>query len=126
MKCAFGVASGKFLGFTVHKKGIDLDPAKAKATRDMEPSKMTKQLKSFLGRTSYIRIFILALAKLLEPLQRLVKKDAPFQWTKEQQVAFQRIKDVVGSSPTMVSLVKGLPLTMYLTLTNKSIGALLT
>lgn len=31
LKCVFGVSSGKFLGFTVHRKGIDLDPTKAKA-----------------------------------------------------------------------------------------------
>ena len=28
-KCAFGVSSGKFLGFLVHNRGIDIDPAKA-------------------------------------------------------------------------------------------------
>ena len=29
MKCAFGVSTGKFLGFLVHHKGISVDPAKA-------------------------------------------------------------------------------------------------
>ena len=28
LKCMFGVASGKFLGFVVHHKGIDVDPVK--------------------------------------------------------------------------------------------------
>lgn len=46
LKCAFGVSSGIFLGFTVHRQGIDLDPTKAEAIRDMEPPKSTKQLKS--------------------------------------------------------------------------------
>lgn len=27
----------KFLGFTMHRKGIELDLAKVKATQDMEP-----------------------------------------------------------------------------------------
>lgn len=57
LKCAFGVSLGKFLGFTVHRKCINLDPSKAKAIRDMKPHKTTKQLKSFLGRVSYIRRF---------------------------------------------------------------------
>lgn len=55
LKCSFGVSSGRFLGFTVHRKAINLDAAKAKAIRDMEPPKSTKQLKSFLGRVSYKR-----------------------------------------------------------------------
>ena len=31
LKCAFGVSSGKFLGFLVHRRGIDVDLAKAMA-----------------------------------------------------------------------------------------------
>ena len=31
LKCAFGVSSGKFLGFLVHRRGIDVDPTKATA-----------------------------------------------------------------------------------------------
>jgi hypothetical protein len=28
LKCAFGVSSGKFLGFIVHEKGIEINPKK--------------------------------------------------------------------------------------------------
>jgi hypothetical protein len=28
LKCAFGVSAGKFLGFIVHKKGVETDPKK--------------------------------------------------------------------------------------------------
>ena len=31
LKCAFGVTSGKFLGFVVRKDGIEIDPDKVKA-----------------------------------------------------------------------------------------------
>ena len=37
LKCAFGVSSGKFLGFLVHSRGIDVDPAKATAIATMRP-----------------------------------------------------------------------------------------
>lgn len=39
LKCAFGVSSGKFLGFVIHHKGIDIDPTKAKLIQDMSPPK---------------------------------------------------------------------------------------
>jgi hypothetical protein len=26
LKCAFGVSAGKFLGFIIHDKGIEIDP----------------------------------------------------------------------------------------------------
>ena len=32
LRCAFGVTTGKFLGFLVHQRGIDVDPSKVQAT----------------------------------------------------------------------------------------------
>ncbi|KAI0529371.1 hypothetical protein KFK09_001920 [Dendrobium nobile] len=43
-KCAFGVASGKFLGFIVTHRGIEANPEKIKALRDMMPSKNIKKV----------------------------------------------------------------------------------
>ena len=36
-KCAFGVSSRQFLGFLVHQHGIQVDPAKIKAIRELIP-----------------------------------------------------------------------------------------
>lgn len=90
VKCASAASSGKFLGFTLHKKGINLNLAKAKAIRVIEPPKMVKQLKLFLGRVSYIPRFITTLAELLKPFQKHLKKYVSFKWDKEQEVAFQK------------------------------------
>jgi len=46
LKCAFGVSSGKFLGFLVHTRGIDVDLAKATAIATMKPPATMKELKS--------------------------------------------------------------------------------
>ena len=64
MKCAFGVSAGKFLGFVVHHKGISVDPAKAIAIATMKRPTMVRELKSFLGRVSYIRRFMPGLASV--------------------------------------------------------------
>ena len=50
LKYAFGVSSGKFLGFLVHSKGIDVDLAKTKAIVTLKPPAKVKELKSFLGK----------------------------------------------------------------------------
>ena len=50
LKCTFGVSSRKFLGFLVHSRGIDVDPAKATAIATMRPPVTIKELKSFLGK----------------------------------------------------------------------------
>ena len=46
LKCPFLVTAGKFLGFLVYQKGIDVDPLKVKAIVAMKPSTLIKELKS--------------------------------------------------------------------------------
>ena len=48
-KCAFGVASGKFLGFMVSHRGIDANPEKIKAILDMKPPQNVKEVQSLTG-----------------------------------------------------------------------------
>ena len=53
LECAFRVSSGKFLGFLVHNRGIDVDLAKAMAIATIKPPATVKDLKSFLvGKVS--------------------------------------------------------------------------
>ena len=69
---------GKFLGFLVHGKGIDVDLAKATAIATMKPPATIKELKSFLGKVSYIRRFILDLAPIPLAFTKLLKKGQSF------------------------------------------------
>ena len=43
-KCAFSVASGKFLGFMVSQKGIKANPEKVKAILNMTSHKIVKEV----------------------------------------------------------------------------------
>ena len=36
-KCAFGVTTGKFLGFMVSQKGIEVNPEKIRVIMELEP-----------------------------------------------------------------------------------------
>ena len=78
LKCAFGVLAGKFLGFLVYQRGIDVDPSKAQAIATMKPLTTVKELKSFLGKLSHIRRFIPDLAALTVAFTPLLKKGRPY------------------------------------------------
>ena len=43
-KCAFGVVSGKFLGFMVSQRGIEANPEKVKAILNMTSPKTVKEV----------------------------------------------------------------------------------
>ena len=78
LKYAFGVTTRKFLGFLVHQRGIDVDPSKVQAITTMKPPATLTQLKSFLGKLSYIRWFIPGLAAFTATFAPLLKKGKPF------------------------------------------------
>nr|XP_027122911.1 uncharacterized protein LOC113739775 [Coffea arabica] len=92
-KCAFGAPAGKLLGFIVSKKGIEIDPAKIKAIREMPVPRTQKDVKSFLGKINFIGRFIAQLTHTCEPLFKLLKKNVSLQWNEECQQAFDKIKD---------------------------------
>ena len=48
-KCAFGVLSGKFLGFMVSQRGIEANPDKIQAILNMEPPRNVKEVQSLIG-----------------------------------------------------------------------------
>ncbi|XP_075633744.1 uncharacterized protein LOC142606246 [Castanea sativa] len=125
MKCAFRVSVGKFLGFLVHHKGISVDPAKAMAIATMKRPTTTRELKSFLGRASYIRRFVPGLASVTSGLSKLLKKGTEFTWGAEQQEAFRRIQQIMNCLPTLQAPVRGRPLLLYLASNSQAIGALL-
>ena len=125
LNCVFGVALGKFLRFVAHRKGIDVGSAKIQAIKSMPSPTTLKDLKTFLGKVSYIRRFMPALAEISYPLHQLMKKGVPYGWGQVHEEAIQKIKGILISPQTMTTPVKGLPMMLYLTSTSRSIRALL-
>ena len=75
-KSAFGVTSGKLLGFMVSKRGIEVDSKKVKAIVSMSTPRNLKQLRSLQGKINSIRRFISQLGDKCRPFTYLLKKDA--------------------------------------------------
>ncbi|XP_057246772.1 uncharacterized protein LOC130589519 [Beta vulgaris subsp. vulgaris] len=97
LKCAFGVTSGKFLGFIVRHRGIEID---------QEPKNL-KELRGLQGRLAYIRRFISNLAGRCHHFSHLMKKDAPFKWDDSCKKAFESIKKYLSSPPVLGAPIKG-------------------
>ncbi len=76
-KCVFAVTSGKLLGYIVSRRGIEVDPSKAKAIMGMPPPKTEKEVRALLGILQYISRFIAQLTPICEPIFKLLRKNAP-------------------------------------------------
>ncbi|KAM1535828.1 hypothetical protein ACFX1Z_014792 [Malus domestica] len=125
LKCAFGVTSGKFLGFIVKHRGIEVDQSKIKVIQSMPEPRNLHELKSLQGRLAFIRRFISNLAGRCQPFSRLMKKDVPFVWDKACNNAFESIKKYLSSPPVLGAPVPGKSLILYIAAQESSVGALL-
>nr|CAB3504402.1 unnamed protein product [Digitaria exilis] len=73
-KCEFWLESVKFLGHTVSKDGISVDPAKVQEVLDWQPPTSVHEIRSFLGLAGYYRRFIPDFSRIAKPMTALLKK----------------------------------------------------
>ena len=83
------------LGHMVGLRGIRPSPSKIQGVFQATAPKNQSEVRGFLGLTSYLRNYVPHLAEISEPLTRLTRKDQPYVWAEEQQLAFQEVKEAV-------------------------------
>jgi hypothetical protein len=86
LKCTFGVASGRFLGFVVHEHDIQIDPKKIESIGKIGEPVCKKDVQKLPGKINYLHRFISNLAGQVESLLPLVrlKHEEEFTWGSEQ------------------------------------------
>nr|XP_016446069.1 PREDICTED: uncharacterized protein LOC107771239 [Nicotiana tabacum] len=124
-KYAFGVPTGKLLGFIVNHCGIELEPSKIKAIKDVPPLKSKKEVMSFLGRLNYISRFIAQSTIICESNIKMLRKDVVMSWTEECKKAFDKIKEYLSKSPVLVLPEPWRPLLLYLSVLDGVFGCVL-
>lgn len=87
-KCHFAAKEVIFLGHLISKQGIQVDPNKTKIIDTFPIPKKIKDIRSFLGMCNYYRRFIKSFSTLVEPLNKLLRKDEDFIWTEDLSNCF--------------------------------------
>ncbi|EXX64785.1 gag-pol fusion protein [Rhizophagus irregularis DAOM 197198w] len=98
-KCHFAAAEHQFLGHVVGKEGVKPDPEKVNKMVNYPEPQNIRELRKVLGLFSYYRRFIKDFAKVADPMYKLLKKDAPYEWTNLQQKAFENLRDKLTTAP---------------------------
>jgi len=57
-KCSFGISSGKFLGYMVTYRGIEVNPDQIKAINNLQPPRNPKKVQKLTGMTAALNQFI--------------------------------------------------------------------
>jgi len=73
-KCSFRVGSGKFLGYMVTHKGIEVSPDQIRAIHSMQPPRNPKEVQKLTGMIAALNRFISCLADKCRPFFLLLNK----------------------------------------------------
>ena len=122
-KCAFGVSTGKFLGFIVNHRGIEANLDKIKALLDMPSPSGIKEVQRLIGRIAALSRFVSRVSDKCQSFFQVLKK--AFQWDEKCEEAFTALKTYLSSPPILVSPVEGELLTLYLAVSDFSTSAVL-
>ena len=100
-KCEFNKTSITFLGHKIDHNGIQPDPEKTQAIRDMRAPTTVLELRRFLGMVNQLGKFIAHLANLTQPLRGLLSKSTEWVWGPDQREAFTRVKEELATTTTL-------------------------
>ena len=87
-KCSFGVGSGKFLGYMVTHRGIEMNLDQIKAINNLQPPRNPKEVQKLTGMMAALNRFISRSADRCRPFFFLLHKWKEFEWTDECVLAF--------------------------------------
>ncbi|KAL5561422.1 hypothetical protein UlMin_031169 [Ulmus minor] len=124
-KCAFGVSSGKFLGFMINHRGIEANPAKIQALLDMEPPRKIKEVQRLTGRIVALNRFISRATDRYKPFFQALRKGKDFIWTADCEQSFQDLKSYLGRPPFLSKPHEGDSLILYLAVSKGAVSSAL-
>ena len=84
-KCHFCKTKVIFLGHIVSAEGVSTDPSKIKAMKDWPIPRNVKEVRSFLGLTSYYRKCIYIYTDKSKTLHKIIEKNQKCTWTEDCQ-----------------------------------------
>ena len=103
-KCSFGVGSGKFLGYMVTHRGIEVSPNQIKAIHNMQPPRNPKEVQKLTRMIAALNRFISRSADRCQPFYLLMNKWKGFEWSEDCALAFQQLKEYLSGHPSCPAL----------------------
>lgn len=91
-----------YLGHIISGNGIKADPKKIDCmVKFPKPTTLT-EVQRFLGMCNYYRRYVQNFAKIAKPLHNLCRKDIPFIWNENCEIAFEQLKKLLTTSPILI------------------------
>ena len=102
-----------------------MDPVKVKGVLDWPIPQNLKDVRSFLGFYNYYQRFTKGFATLAQPLNELLKKEVPWEWTPARQLTFETLKERIAQAPVLTMPDYEKPFELEVDASNYALGAVL-
>nr|KAG5701255.1 hypothetical protein BaRGS_020617 [Batillaria attramentaria] len=100
-KCVLRQKEIEFLGFRIGKEGVRPDPGKVEAIQQMAEPTNVAELRRVLGMINFLGRHLQNLSTILQPMTELLEKDKAWFWGPAQKAAFENVKELVTTAPTL-------------------------
>ncbi len=101
-KCRFMTASVVYLGHRIDAQSLHPIADKVRAVQEAPAPQNVTELKSYLGLLTYYGKFLPRVSTTLAPLYTLLRARVPWQWSPEEERAFEASKQLLLSSQVLV------------------------
>ena len=100
-KFDFKCSQVPFIGHLLSNEGVKPGPKKIEAIVNMETPTDVQGVQHLIGMVKYLSKFLSNMSELCQPLRKLTYKDVDWQWTQEQEDAFQSLTTAVTQAPVL-------------------------
>jgi hypothetical protein len=124
-KCVIGVPEVEFNGHRVSGTGVKPLSSNVAAILSIPVPVDARQLLRFVCTASYYMKFIPGFSELCEPLRKLLKSDAVWNWSTSCQTSFDELKKRVSQPPVLAHFDSSSPTFITCDASAVALGALL-
>ena len=125
-KCQFRVSTMLFFGHVFSEKGMSPDPRKVEALQSVTPPTNVSEVRSLLSSAAFCSTFIRDFAVITRPLRQLTCDGVKWQWTREEQSSFERLKSALSTKTILGYVDPKKPTSVFVDGSPVGLGAVLT
>ncbi|GKE42815.1 putative reverse transcriptase domain-containing protein [Tanacetum coccineum] len=115
----------QFLEHLIDSQGLHVDPAKIEAVKNWTSPTTPTKIRQFLGFPGYYRRFIKYFSKIAKSLTELTPKNKKYIWGKDQETAFQLLKQKLCEAPILALPEGNDNFVVYCDASHQGLGAVL-
>ncbi|GJV28614.1 putative reverse transcriptase domain-containing protein [Tanacetum coccineum] len=105
--------------------GLHVDPAKIEAVKNLASPTTPTEIRQFLGLAGYYQRFIKSFLKIAKSLTELTQKNKKYIWGKDQESAFQLLKQKLCEAPILALPEGNDDFVVYCDASHQGLGAVL-